>query len=260
MYTMKNEGEDVRKKFVESLTELANEIYKVLGDSKPMDMTDEEIKKHNRAKKCFICKEIFDDKFKKVREYDHITGEYRGAACNGCNLLLRVPPFIPILIHNLQGYDAHLFVKSLGLREGNIKCIPKTDEKYISFSKKVSVDTFRNKDGKECKVCVELRFLDSFKFTLASLSALVDNLCDSQFLTLGREMGHWGAERLALLRRKGVFPYDYMTGFDKLGATSLPPKSVFYNKLSDEHISHEDYLEQQPEDLLWLNQIDTRVW
>ncbi len=43
MHTMENEGDDVGKKFVESLTELANEIYKVLGDNKPMGMRDEEI-------------------------------------------------------------------------------------------------------------------------------------------------------------------------------------------------------------------------
>jgi hypothetical protein len=55
---------------------------------------------------------------------------------------MRVPKFVPILFHNLEGYDSHLFVKSLGLTEGDIKCIPKTDEKYISFGKNIPMETF----------------------------------------------------------------------------------------------------------------------
>ncbi len=59
----------------------------------------------------------------------HGTGMYRGAACNKCrpNLRMKVPNFIPVLFHNLEGYDSHLFVKTLGLTEGDIRCIPKTD-------------------------------------------------------------------------------------------------------------------------------------
>ena len=43
------------------------------------------------------------------------------------------------------------------------------------------------------------------------------------------------------LKKKGVFPYEYMTGFDKLGANELPSKKHFYSKLNDESISDEQY-------------------
>ena len=62
---------------------------------------------------------------------------------------MKTPMFVPVLFHNLEGYDFHLFVKSLGLSEGNINCIPKTDEKYISFSKNKVTETFIGFDGKE---------------------------------------------------------------------------------------------------------------
>jgi hypothetical protein len=65
---------------------------------------------------------------------------------------MRQPKFIPVLFHNLEGYDAHLFIKNLGVSSGDIGCIPKTEEKYISFTKEVVVDTFKNKDGKEKKL------------------------------------------------------------------------------------------------------------
>jgi hypothetical protein len=49
------------------------------------------------------------------------------------------------------------------------------------------------------------------------------------------------SESLDLLKRKGVFPYDFMSDFSKLSVRSLPSKEEFYNQLSDEHISDEDY-------------------
>ncbi len=78
---------------------------------------------------------------------------------------MKVPTFIPVLFCNLENYDAHLFIKSLGYTEGDIKCIPKTDEKYISFSKTVPMGMYFAKDGEEKQDTIELRFLDSLKFT-----------------------------------------------------------------------------------------------
>ena len=50
---------------------------------------------------------------------------------------------------------------------------------------------------------------------------------------------------LQLLTRKGVFPYDWFDGFDKLSETHLPPKDEFYSKLYDAEISDEDYQHAQ---------------
>ncbi len=101
---------------------------------------------------------------------------------------MRVPKFVPVLFHNLEGYDSHLFVKSLGLTEGNIKCIPKTDEKYISFSKNVPMETFITDKGKEKTICLEMRFLDSLKFMRDSLESLAKTLGKDQFGTLKSQM------------------------------------------------------------------------
>jgi hypothetical protein len=48
-------------------------------------------------------------------------------------------------------------------------------------------------------------------------------------------------EQKELLKQKGVYPYEYMDGFDKLGKASLPPKSKFFSKLNNEDISDADY-------------------
>ena len=133
--TASYEGEDMEKAFVDSLTKDLKPVYEILKDLKPMCMNDSEKSKHEKAKECYACKDVFgmmrmnnkskrEEEVTKCRDYCHITGKYRGAACDKCNLRMRVPKFVPMLFHNLEGYDSHLFVKSLGLTEGDIKCIP----------------------------------------------------------------------------------------------------------------------------------------
>ena len=41
--------------------------------------------------------------------------------------------------------------------------------------------------------------------------------------------------------RKGVYPYEYMDGWEKSEETSLPAKDVFYSRLSIKGISDRDY-------------------
>jgi len=74
-------------------------------------------------KRCKIeekyCEELNGDKSKinyPVRDHCHITGKYRGSAHNYCNLQLRIDPEklkIPVIFHNLQGYDSHFIIKKL---------------------------------------------------------------------------------------------------------------------------------------------------
>ena len=52
---------------------------------------------------------------------------------------------LPGIIHNLQGYDAHLFIKNLAKVPGDLSSIPATEEKYISFSKFIEVDQYFSK-------------------------------------------------------------------------------------------------------------------
>ena len=95
---------------------------------------------------------------------------------NSCNLKYRKPNFTPVVFHNLNGYDSHLFIKNLGFSEGNIDCIPNNEEKYISFPKNIQVGSFTNKKGEIKPLHHKIRFIDSFKFMATSLDKLVDNL------------------------------------------------------------------------------------
>ena len=44
-----------------------------------------------------------------------------------------------------------------------------------------------------------------------------------------------------MLKKKGVFPYKFMTDFSKLNTSYLPPKKDFYSKLNDTNITDEQY-------------------
>ena len=83
----------------------------------------------------------------------------------------------------------------------------------------------------------EIRFIDSYKFTSSSLDELLGNLSPSDFENINREI----KDNTSLLRRKGVYPYDYINSIDRLKETNVPPKEAFYSKLYDKEISDEDY-------------------
>jgi hypothetical protein len=47
------------------------------------------------------------------RDHCHLTGKYRGAAHNECNLNYSFTQRIPVILHNLRGYDSHLIMQGL---------------------------------------------------------------------------------------------------------------------------------------------------
>ena len=147
-----------------------------------------------------------------------------------------------MVFHNLSGYDSHLFIKNLGFSAGNIDCIPNNDERFISFTKRIQVGSYMSKKGKNKPLYHQIRFIDSFKFMATSLDNLVNNLPKDAFYNVKR---YYTDDKLSLLTRKGVYPYEYMNSLEKLQENKLPPKEAFYSRLNDEGISDEDYTHAQ---------------
>ena len=147
------------------------------------------------------------------------------------------------MFHNLSGYDAHLFIKELGkmFNRDDIAVIAENKEKYISFNVKINVTLagVSNEDGKEVRKNIQLRFIDSCRFMGSSLDKLASNLDDDHCKHL-REF-YKEEEVFRLMRRTGVYPYEYMDGWEKFDETSLPPKDTFYSKLNMKGISNQDY-------------------
>ena len=57
-----------------------------------------------------------------------------------------------------------------------------------------------------------LLLIDSIQFTNYGLDVLVKNLLDNDFKYLSHEFRD---EQLKLLKRKGMYPYEYMDSFKK---------------------------------------------
>ena len=244
-YTAKSSDEDIPQMFVDNLESDIKKIYNRFKFHKKVKMSKKDKFDYKNANHCHICEgELGVDK---VLDHCHLTGKYRGAAHNECNLNYKIPKFFPVIFHNLSGYDSHLFIKNLSTSEGKINCIPNNEEKYISFTKQIVVDTFTNKEGKQVDVKRDIRFIDSFKFMATSLDSLVTNLPKEAFKNL---MSYYEGEQLESLLRKGVFPYDWFDSFDKLSSTQLPPKEAFYSKLNDADITEDNYQHAQK---VWEN-------
>ncbi|XP_071057012.1 uncharacterized protein [Onthophagus taurus] len=239
-------GLDASHVFITKLIDDVKSIYnKYLKTVKPMiPLTTDEQRNFDSAENCYICQNPFTSDQVKVRDHCHIGGKYRGPAHANCNLNFKLPNSIPIFFHNFSGYDCHLFIKEMAdADEYGLDVLPNNKEKYISFSKRVFVDKLINEDKTVENIFLKLRFVDSFRFMASSLDSLAGNLEINDFINIRKFFPH--PEHFKLLTKKGVFPYNYIASFDKLNDTSLPSKSMFYNKLNLEDISDEQYSHAQ---------------
>ena len=108
-----------------------------------------------------------------LRDHCHITGKYRGSAHNACNLKLQISAKkikIPVIFHNLKGYDSHFIINELGelISKGqniSVDVIPCNTEKYMAFY-----------------INNHLSFIDSFQFMSSSLEKLAGNLSEEGFI------------------------------------------------------------------------------
>ncbi|KAJ8914885.1 hypothetical protein NQ315_014898 [Exocentrus adspersus] len=173
---------------------------------------------HTAFSVAYYLKCSYDDSlssFKLYRNHDCISwfiSELKDIAFNliahqDCNLNYQNSFNIPVVFHNLSGYDSNFIMK-----HGNWFC----------RSNSVTPGTE-----------VQLRFIDSYRFMSSSLDKLSSYLEDEK-KTIVR--AHCNTDKeFNLLTRKGVFPYDYIDSWERFTETCLPSKTNFYwdFKLSD---------------------------
>ena len=211
--TAKDENDDIPKMFLQELIKIRDEFGAV--SLCPIFMTNNDEINFKQATSCYMCKEAFSEEDWKVKDHDHHTGAYRGAMHNSCNLSIREQKFIPIFIHNLKGYDSHLFLNAFSELDEKPQVIPQNEEKYISFS-------LCQKKG------IALRFLDTMGFfNNAKLSDLAGYLKDKPIM---REV--FGKNLAKDLDRKGVFLYEWFDCLEKLNQEEFPSYEVFRSVLN----------------------------
>ena len=240
-------GDNAEVEFMSRLESDLVQIYqKYLAVIKPMNnLNDDEKRIFDEARTCHICDKFLnaDDR---VRDHDHLTGTFRGAAHSICNIQYKVPNFVPVYFHNLSNYDSHLFVKTMALKQEQVDVIALNKEKYISFTKRVHVGHTFDAKGKFRKIFLRIRFLDTFRFMASSLEKLGSYLTNDNCRELRRYIVD--DDKFRLLRQKGVFPYSFIDSIEKLEYPQLPSVDEFFDILSDRSIDQKSYERAQ---LVW---------
>ena len=129
-------GEGAVSTFCKESREIAQGILNT--ETKSMQpLSKEEQKAYDNAKYCHICKKVLGKhkNHKKVRDHDHYTGKFRGAAHSICNLRYSTQIDIPAFFHNGSNYDFNLLIEEFAKEyKSDINCIPLNTNKYMSFS------------------------------------------------------------------------------------------------------------------------------
>ena len=93
-------------------------------------MSEEEENLFLNNNNCCICKKIISNDEDKVTDHCHVTGKFRGAAHESCNLDFQLTKKIPVIFHNLRSYDSHLIFYELDKFDVKINVIPNGLEKF----------------------------------------------------------------------------------------------------------------------------------
>ena len=228
-------GKDTVYNFLTSLLDEARMCTNIMKEvKKPLVMTPSDEADFLHSERCHICGNVYDEDSVREIDYCHLTGTYRGSAHKSCKKNFKVTNRIPVVFHNLRGYDGHLIMQQISRvckerfwfdkkgkrREMSLDVIPISMERYIAFT-----------------MGQRLVFIDSFQFMSSSLGSLVESLEPTDFKHLTNKFG----ERTELMKRKGVYPYEYMDSFERFEEDCLPTKSKFFSSLTGEGISDEDY-------------------
>ncbi|KAJ8914908.1 hypothetical protein NQ315_016062 [Exocentrus adspersus] len=223
-------GEDCMSWFAREMNQFAEDVKTVFLCPFDIKLTPTQEADFIRTPHCHICEQPFKPDDVKVRDHNHLIPEnnYRGAAHNSCNINYKDGVVVPVIFHNLSGYDANFILKNIANdMPGRVDLFPITKEKYISFTKNLDQNL------------IKLRFIDSFRFMNSSLDTLASSL--TEFPNLKEQFPDLDKYQFNLLTRKGIFCYDYIDNMEKFDATVLPSIDRFYNKLTDSSISDEDY-------------------
>ena len=96
-------------------------------------MSVEEQQQYQLSNTCWICKKFIYNDDEKDRDHCYVTGKFRGAAHWSCNINLQLTKKVPVIFHNLRGYNSPLIFSELHKFNVKIDVMPSGLEKYMAF-------------------------------------------------------------------------------------------------------------------------------
>jgi len=125
-------GDNCLKEMSDKLFSIADQCIAEMKINNRMIMTSDDNNDFKNARCCFLCNEPFNNEDKalcKVRDHDHMTGKYRGASHCKCNINFFSNRYLPVVFHNLRGYDSHLIINEMY----KLNIIPNNYRTFLSY-------------------------------------------------------------------------------------------------------------------------------
>ena len=220
-------GQEATQKLYESMSNAWRDI-KANTITFPIHMTPQDELRFKAQKQCELCHITFTKDAPPNRHHDHSIqhNNYLGAYCARCNFQCKnMLKYLPALAHNMS-FDVGVMLKEIKI-EGD----------KVSLCVKSGTSLFKVRMG-------EIQFMDSLSIMNASLKSLADTHVAAGYPTkYTHEMvDHLPEEvRNFITTKKQIFCYEYITSMDRLQENCLPPREAFYNSLTEEELSEEDY-------------------
>ena len=129
-------GENAAYEFIKAILKEHKYCKKVMNNyyfNQNLIMSEKEEHLLQQSNSCWICKKLSDNDEEKVRDHCHVTGKFRGAVYWDCNINFQLTKKVPVIFHNLRGYDSHLIFNGLDKSDVKINVIPNGLEKYMAF-------------------------------------------------------------------------------------------------------------------------------
>lgn len=200
-----------------------------------LQMTSRDWELYLKQDKCEICGTIFSLDTLKVRDHYHLSGKYRAALCNSCNLGVckKTTKDVCVTSHYFGRFDSALVIRSMAKKARK----DKSRFKVIQKGRNNNIVIFYK----------DWMFTDSYNFLSSSLSNLMRiRMSDEKpngppvFPLIYNSVG-LDRKKYKLLCQKQIFPFQMLTGLEVLEQTELPDKASFYDPLKNEAISDNDY-------------------
>ena len=106
-------GEDCADRFIKDMLEEYDNVKDILNGNVSMIFDSNDKVRFENSTKCSICLKSLDwldTKNYVVRDHCHVTGKFRAAVHNECNLKLQMQRYLIIIFHNGKGYDYHFLL------------------------------------------------------------------------------------------------------------------------------------------------------
>ena len=234
-------GEDCVPKFIDFLLDYEKTLTKEIDRYTALAEDEKALnqKFFDEQSNCYSCGVEFNRySINNTKRWDHchITGKFRGAACNYCNMKMVELRKVPVFFHNLQGFDSHLIAseyKDKKKKKRAMTVIPSNTEQL----KLINIGIFR--------------FVDSFSFQSQSLSRLSSRLsnqlhkngkqleivkqCPLLVYSKDQNTGEqvYDPTKYQFTHKKAAFPYNMATSIEALkNIESYPSKDLFTSSLT----------------------------